>query len=474
MSRLFWKLFFSFWLTLLVAAAAVAIVLELYRAANEPPEGSALLASGGHINSTVKIGATVLETGGLPVLIATLKELQESTPIPLFAVDEDGVDLLHRDVSAGAIAEADRLASSDDSCPTAKRVLLDDGRSLLLFIPAEAVKPPPLFENDKPPSGFKPESSRPPPPEFKEHRPPPPSPWIPGVAGLLASILFSALLAWYLVAPVRHLRSAFQAASRGDLETRVQPLIGHRRDEIADLGRAYDSMADQVSELISIQQRLFHDVSHELRSPLARLHVAIGLARQKPEMTTTMLERIEQEVERLDLLVGETLVLARLESGLSVGNESLFDLVELAEDIIADARFEAEVKNCRIDYEGVDKVMFFGQPELIARAFENVIRNAVKYSPYDSTIKVQSFFNPDTSCFTLDVIDSGIGVPGADLDTIFEPFYRASGASSREGYGLGLAIARRAIETYGGSIKAVNAVKAGLRVTITIKVGADH
>src|SRR5207249_6291638 len=144
--------------------------------------------------------------------------------------------------------------------------------------------------------------------------PPPIAPWEFIVIGIVTSLVFSALLAWYLTRPIRNLRWAFDAAAAGRLETRVSPLMGRRRDEIADLGRDFDRMAQQLQNLVSAQRRLLHDVSHELRSPLARLQAAIGLARQQPAKLDTSLERIEREAMRLDSMVGEVLALARLES----------------------------------------------------------------------------------------------------------------------------------------------------------------
>ena len=161
---------------------------------------------------------------------------------------------------------------------------------------------------------------------------------LPISIGILASLGFSALLAWYLAKPIRHLRGAFDAAAAGKLDTRIGPRMGRRRDEIADLGRDFDRMAHQLQILLGSQRRLLHDVSHELRSPLARLQAAIGLARQQPEKLDASLDRIERESGRLDELVGELLTLSRLEAGMSGAADEEVDLVELVAGIADDAR----------------------------------------------------------------------------------------------------------------------------------------
>jgi two-component system OmpR family sensor kinase len=290
----------------------------------------------------------------------------------------------------------------------------------------------------------------------------------PITAGILASLLFSALLAWYLSKPIRSLRTALGAAAKGDLAIRIAARMGRRRDELADLGREYDHMADRLRALMEAQRRLLHDVSHELRSPLARLQAAIGLARQDPTKMEATLERVERESVRLDDLVGELLTLSRLEAGTEGALQETVDLVELAEAIAEDARFEARAAGRELRFQGEGQALTKVNGELLSRAFENVIRNGVKFTPEDSVVEVVAKLDGDGRHFHLVVMDRGPGVPEKDLDAIFEPFYRGRNGQSVSGYGLGLAIAIRAVEAHGGWVRARNRDGGGLVVEVNV------
>jgi len=248
-------------------------------------------------------------------------------------------------------------------------------------------------------------------------------------------------------------------------------VLGRRRDEIADLGRDFDHMAARLQALVEAQKRLLHDVSHELRSPLARLQVAVGLARQQPERLESALERIERETARLDALVGELLTLSRLEAGVTGAPAGVLDAGELLEEIVADARFEAEAAGCRVELQLRGALAVHGRDELLRRALENVIRNAVRYTARDTVVEVSAA--RDAVELAITVCDRGPGVPEAELDRLFEPFFRAERGAQRAGYGLGLAIARRAVEAHSGRIRASNRPGGGLCVEIRLPVGAD-
>lgn len=305
-------------------------------------------------------------------------------------------------------------------------------------------------------------------PSQAAHKGPPGGPLVPIVAGFLTSVMFSAGLAWYLSKPIRHLRSAFGALAEGQLATRVGPAMGRRRDELADLGRAFDDMAGRIGTLVDAQRRLLHDVSHELRSPLARLHAAIGLARQQPEETNASFDRIEREAGRLDDLVGEVLTLSRLEAGVLGARPRDFDLGELLDAILTDARFEAAAKGVAVQCTGLEasEMPVRGHAELILRAIENIVRNAIKHTPPGSTVTVELAPAADERHLGLAVTDQGPGVPEAQLGSIFEPFFR--GADDPSGYGLGLPIAHRAVAAHGGSINARNRPSGGLRVNLVL------
>ena len=284
--------------------------------------------------------------------------------------------------------------------------------------------------------------------------------------GFALGLLFAAGLALYLSRPIRSLRSGLEAFAAGDLRVRLGESIGGRRDEIADLARDFDGMADRVEGLIRAREQLLNDVSHELRTPLTRLRLAIALARQRPERTATALDRVESEARRLDELVDELLTLSRLESGV-IDLQGYFDLLELLRKLIADARFEsgsaAQVKFEAIIGDGAAaNSSILGDAELIRRAVENVVRNAIRFSPADGTISI-SVLQRATEA-RIQIEDEGPGVAENDLRTLFEPFVKGSSG----GFGLGLAIARRAVLAHRGSIVAENRSPTGLRVTICL------
>lgn len=293
-------------------------------------------------------------------------------------------------------------------------------------------------------------------------------PAVPLVATLFASLIFAALLAWYFSKPIRSLRSAFESMVGGKLETRLGPAMGKRRDELADLGRNFDRMASHLDDLIDGQRRLLHDVSHELRSPLARLQAAIGLARQQPDKLASSLERIERESVRMDKLVGELLTLSRLEAGVMGGMEEEINMDELVSGVVADARFEAETSGRTVDFSGCDDAHVKGNAELLHRALENVVRNALRHTPEGGKVVLE--VHPDVSAHSLRlaILDQGPGVLEKELDSIFEPFFRGGSAQSTDGHGLGLAIAQRVVASHGGAVRASNRPGGGLCVEIVL------
>lgn len=327
--------------------------------------------------------------------------------------------------------------------------------------------PPPPPTAGNPPGFAGPGNDHPPgPPPDDQHRPPPPM--LPIIAALVASLAASALLAWYFAKPIRHLRWAFGAVADGKLDTRVHPLMRGRRDEIADLGRDFDQMTQKLHQLIESQRRLLHDVSHELRSPLARLQAAVGLARQNPVKVASTLDRIERETARLDTLVGELLTIARLDAGTDAASKVSFDLFDLIADIADDARFEAQANGRDLTLSAEGKCMFAGNAEALHRAFENVLRNAIKFTSPGTAVEV-SVDRSAPGQFHLSICDHGPGVLPSELEAIFEPFHRGAGGSS-DGFGLGLAIARRAVEAHGGGIHAINRASGGLCIEVTLPV----
>jgi signal transduction histidine kinase len=289
------------------------------------------------------------------------------------------------------------------------------------------------------------------------------------LAGLVVSSLCSAGLAAYLTRPLGVLRKGFGELAAGHLDIRIAESVGRRRDEIADLVRDFDRMAARLDSLVEAQTRLLHDVSHELRSPLARLQIAADLAAQDPARAEASLARIEREVGRLDRLVGDILDYSRLEADGGRQPAEVVDLAALLADIVADAEFEAQAQHKRVRLQAVDCPPLPGHRAIMERAIENVLRNAVKFTQADTEVSVT--LSADGGDARLQVADRGPGVPPAMLMQIFEPFTRAGLQRESEGTGLGLAIVARAMLVDGGRYHAANRADGGLEVTLTWPLG---
>jgi len=293
------------------------------------------------------------------------------------------------------------------------------------------------------------------------------------VVSTLIAGLVCYLLALYLTSPVKKLQSTVKAFAEGNLEARVSPQLGHRGDELANLGREFDHMAERIEGLISSQKRLLADISHELRSPLARLTVALELARKWADgRAVTALDRIEQETERVNQLVGQLLTLTKLESGAERVPPEIVVLEDLVQQVIDDAEYEAKPLHKSVKSEELEHCRVRGSVDLLRSAVENVVRNAVRYTNEGTSVEVALRWRMDTAVLT--VRDHGPGVPEAELQHIFEPFYRVSEARDRAsgGVGLGLSIADRTVKLHGGSIRAENAGD-GLVVTIELPLAPN-
>ncbi len=308
----------------------------------------------------------------------------------------------------------------------------------------------------------------PPMPRHGWHRPAFIPPLMPLIAGSIASVLIAALLAWYFARPISSLKRAFEDLAGGKLGTRIGAAMNERHDELADLGSDFDRMAERMQGLLDGQRRLLHDVSHEIRSPLARLQAVAGLMRQQPEKTSEYLERIERDTARIDALVGELLTLARLDAGTLGKARAEVDLAALLEQIAEDAEIEAQAKGCELKLECPPALSVQGDQELLGRAIENLVRNAIRYSPSGSPIGLAAGVDESAPEIWIGVRDAGPGVAESELQAIFEPFYRARNNSSNDGYGLGLAIAQRIATAHGGSIFARNRPQGGLEVTLRL------
>jgi len=285
---------------------------------------------------------------------------------------------------------------------------------------------------------------------------------------ILIAGLVCYLLGLYLTSPLKKLQSTVKAFAGGNLDVRVGPEMGNRRDELADLGHEFDDMAERIAALISSQKRLLADISHELRSPLARLTVALELARKNTNgKGLSALDRIEQESERVNKLVGQLLALTRLESGAESVPPETVVFEELVQQVMDDASFEARPLHKGVKTVVLDQCRVRGSAELLRSAVENVIRNAVRYTAEGTAVEVALRWHMETAVLT--VRDHGPGVPETELQHIFEPFYRVSEARERSsgGVGLGLSIAERTVKLHGGTIRAEN-IADGLLITIEL------
>jgi signal transduction histidine kinase len=272
-------------------------------------------------------------------------------------------------------------------------------------------------------------------------------------AAVLVIALMGSILAAHLALPLRRLRGLVDRFGRGDLGARAH---WHRKDEIGELSRSFDEMAGRIETLLAAERRLLLDVSHELRSPLTRLDVAVDLAGSS-EDPREYLGRIKRDIGRLTVLVNELLQLTRAEGDPSTHNVQSVSLLDLIESVIDDCQVEAEARGCVLDEPTLESCDVVGEPELLRRAIENIIRNAIRHAPDETVVDISLRRIGDVA--EIAVRDRGPGVPEELLGAIFEPFFRVEGDRSRAsgGVGLGLAIARRAVDLHRGRISARNA-----------------
>lgn len=277
----------------------------------------------------------------------------------------------------------------------------------------------------------------------------------------------TAILCWLaaliIVSPVRRIASVIALFGQGDLSARVHM---RREDEIGQLGRSFNQMAERLQRLIVSERRLLSDISHELRSPLARLKFAVKLARTSRD-TTTALDRIERDIDRITALVSNIVDLSFAEADPALRSAELVSIGQVIAEIVRDTALEAEVKWSSLELTGSIAHPVLGSRELLRRAIENVVRNAIRYTPEHSSVLLSLADDGKEAVIT--VRDFGPGVPEESLQRIFDPFYRVEEARDTDsgGSGLGLSIARRALEVHHGTVAASNA-RPGLRVEMRI------
>jgi two-component system sensor histidine kinase CpxA len=454
MHSLFVRIFVLFWIAMaLIVGGSIAITFAVAAREYESPELQR--------RPNVAIQASeVLGTGGIHGL-KTWLEAGRNAPgdRDIFIIGPDGRDILGRRLPEGAVRRLEFYNRDSPPPPGnfrpphfAPQIVGPDGSTYTVLL------------TPRRPSVFGALS-------------------LPGISVAIACIalVVSAFASWWLAqhlsAPIRRIQEGARAlaAERLDMRgghLRVSAGLEDRRDELAQLARDFDAMADQLRANRAAITQLLRDISHELRSPLARMRVALGLARQPGGDLERQMDRLEREVERLDGLISQVLKLARLQGADAPFAREEFDLDEVIERVVRDANFEGAVKGCAVRLTGAARSRLNGNQELVSSAIENVLRNAVRYSPQGMPVEV-SVVRPDTpaAAHGLSVVirDHGPGVPAGELERIFEPFHRVAESRDRDsgGEGIGLAITSQVMRAHGGSARACNHAGGGLEVVLS-------
>ena len=289
---------------------------------------------------------------------------------------------------------------------------------------------------------------------------------------LALSLLFIGLLGWWVARsvakPVEALRAATRRMAAGDLSARVGHQGSMATDELAQLALDFDAMAERIEALVTHGRGVLQDLSHELRSPLARLHLILDLAQRSTHANEaeTYFHQAEQEIARLDRMTGEMLTLSRLEGGIPGMEREHLALVELLRDCIARAELEADARQVRLQLMPSQPVIVLGSALLLERALDNLIANAIKFSPEGGSVELVVREGPQFA--ELCISDRGPGVPDAELEFLFRPFFRGSNAARADGHGMGLAIVQRVVQVHGGDIYAINGLRDGLEVHLKL------
>jgi two-component system sensor histidine kinase CpxA len=461
MHSLYWRIFLAFWAVLaliLVGTVTVAVNATAHRTDRPWIQRGQLYAQ----------AARAFESGGAPALQNWLQSLAAEPFSRTFVVGPDGREVLGRPLPRTLNASADADGGATARSGAAPGAIAPIGGALVLVASGGGtyhVVVGPVRDSPR---------------LFGELE-------LPGVPLAILAIALAAsagvcyLLARYLAAPVDRLRLAIRQMAAGDLDVRVLPALRGRKDDLGLLAADLDAMAQRLRQLLEAKQQLLRDVSHELRSPLTRLQLALSLARREHSSADRYLARIACEADRLEQLIARTLKLVRLERPANALIEQRsVDIGELLHIITSDVAIEADARGCLVNVQAPERLLVCGDPELLRSAFENVIRNAVRFSPEGAVVVVggRRVVQPNMGdAVEIAVHDSGPGVPEKDLGLIFEPFYRVDAARAHlgaAGEGLGLAIAARALAVHGGAISAHNMPGGGLAVVVTLPLAGSE
>ncbi len=449
---LFLKIFIWFWLAMILINVALFAAVAITRPTPTGRSWRDLTMVGPNAQ---KAGDTY-DQGGSAALAIYLREAENSSGINAVFFDDNGQELSGRVTPAGASELAAKATKSGDTefnfagrnTLVAKPVATSQGHHYIYI--ANIPRTP--YNVSLRTQGLR------------------------LLAVLLTGGILCYWLAWYLTTPLLKLRTTTNELAEGNLGARVTSKLSRRRDEIGQLGRDFDLMAERLESMVRAQHRLLGDISHELRSPLARLGVALGLARQRSGAEANgALDRIERESENLNEMISQLLILTRLESGTDGRKKTDVDLTSLLREVADDADFEARSMNRGVQVVSADNCSISGVEELLRSAIENVVRNGLRYTPEGSAVEIalRRQNGAGHNFAVISVRDHGLGVPEESLEKIFRPFYRTEDARDRQsggGTGLGLAITERAVRLHGGTIRAVNAPGGGLAVEMKLSI----
>jgi two-component system, OmpR family, sensor kinase len=433
MHSLFLRIFVLFWLAMaLIVGASIATTFTIAAREYESPELQR------RPNAAIQ-ASEVLDRGGIGALKTWLQTNKNAiADRDLFIIGPDGRDILGRHIPDIAARRLESIVR-DTGTPSGN---YRPSRAAPQIVAADGSLYTVLFSPRRPSI-------------FGALSLPAISLTILGIA-LIVSAITSWWLAQHLSAPIRRIQEGARALASENLDIRVSDGLEGRKDELAVLARDFDAMADQLRANRSATTQLLRDISHELRSPLARMRVALGLASQSPVDMMRQLDRMEREIERLDSMISQVLKLARLHGANARIEKESFELDEVIEEVVRDANFEGAVKDCTVNVQGSANAAILGNRELLRSAIENVLRNAVRYSPIQMPVDLS--IARLKSGLEIAIVDHGPGVPPAELERIFEPFYRVAESRDRDsgGEGIGLAITAQVMKAHGGSARARN------------------
>ena len=475
MRRLFWRIFALFWASSVVLIVAIAWITS-NNFENEKIPGLGITRLESVLNEHLRNASHTLRDSGVAGLRTMLSQALDFGRISVYVLDADKKDLLGREVPPEMIVATDQ-AVADPQGLSANRMRLrvltaPDGAKYTAIARFEG--PTPLRLLYRHPNTF----------------------WMHVALAMAISACFALLLAAYITAPLARIRASARRVARGDLSAHIGDLRFGRSAEILALASEFDQMTARLRDLVEGQRRLIRDVSHEMRSPLSRMRIALELARANVKESllepadavlesatagresgggrnfsgteaVNQLDRIEREAERLEEMIAQAIQLTRMETTTPSKVEDVA-LDQLVADIASDAAFEAQARPCALHIAQNEPLVVRAEADLVASAIENVVRNAVKYTSADSTVSIR--LDRIEGQARVRVRDCGPGVPAGDCARIFEPYFRTDVARQRKsgGSGLGLAIAKRAIERQGGRIHASNADGGGLEVEMLL------